>query len=128
MLDGVGADPLGDKLHRAAQRRRLVVEEGLLKVDLRARIQTVGLDAGTPVVDVSHHPASKAHLQLLLRPVGQLRVFGLGGGGCDLADDPAALGSATGHEGSQELPELACDRHETSQPITTNGRVTQLQP
>lgn len=41
MLDGVGADPLGDKLHCAAQRRRLVVEEGLFEVDLHARIQTV---------------------------------------------------------------------------------------
>lgn len=56
MLDGVGSNPLGDKLHRAAQRRRLVVEEGLLEVDLRAFKRRVW----TPehgFVDVSRHPA-----------------------------------------------------------------------
>lgn len=34
MLDGVGSDSLGYKLHSATQRRRLVVKEGLLEVHL----------------------------------------------------------------------------------------------
>lgn len=31
------------------------------------------------------------HLQFLLRPVGSQHIFGLGGGGGDLADDPSTL-------------------------------------
>lgn len=171
VLDGIGSDPLSHKLHRATQRRRLVVEEGLLEVHLRAcnpfthvrlftkkykklnffseMMQHNGKCATfvtlfshinttihsvfdfldflwTPTVELSHHLASEAHLQFLLRPVGHLRVFGLGRGGCDLADDPAALGSATGHEGSQELPELACNRHKMSQPMTSKCEGSQM--
>lgn len=77
------------------------------------------MDAEKQAVELSHRLASKTHLQFLLRPVGHLRVFGLGRGGRDLADDPAALGRAAGHEGSQELPELACKRHKISQPMAT---------
>lgn len=63
------------------------------------------------------------HLQFLLRPVGSQHILGLGGGGGDLADDSSALGSATRHEGSQELAELTCNKTtQTSQEICLLGK------
>lgn len=63
------------------------------------------------------------HLQFLLRPVGSQRIFGLGGGGGDLADDPSTLGSTTRHESSQELTELTCNNTtQTSQEICLQGK------
>lgn len=47
-----------------------------------------------------------AHLQLLLRPVGDGRVFELSGGGRDFADDSAAFRRAAGHKGGEELAKL----------------------
>lgn len=58
------------------------------------------------------------HLQFVLRPVGSQRIFGLGGGGGDLADDPSTFGSTTRHKSSQELTELTCNNTtQTSQEI-----------
>lgn len=41
VLHGVGAHSLCHKLHSSAQRRRLVVEEGLLQVHLAHRVESV---------------------------------------------------------------------------------------
>lgn len=103
VLYSVGSDPLGHKLHSSAQRRRLVVEEGLLQVHLSPHTAVSQAAPRWP-------PPPQTHLQFLLGPVGSRRAPELRGGGGDLADDASALGRASGHKRRQELSELTCIR------------------
>lgn len=110
MLDGIGSDSLGYKLHSAAQRRRLVVKEGLLEVHLSHKSDWVKVLANQQFSDVIQHFTTLhlllTYLQFLLRPVGSRRISELSRSGSDLADDSSTLGRASRYKGSQELTEL----------------------
>lgn len=108
MLDSVGSDSLSYKLHSAAQRRRLVVKEGLLEVHLSHKSDWDKVFAYKQFRKCHFTTLHllMTHLQFLLRPVGSWRISELSRSGSDLADDSSTFGCASRYKGSQELTEL----------------------